>query len=331
MFIDTIELKINAGRGGNGVVAWTRRKYIPKGGPCGGNGGAGGDVYIEIDPNAASLEWFWNKHQILAENGAAGSGALRHGRKGRDFIMKVPAGTQIYDAVSGELIADMTPPQAKILLCKGGKGGYGNDHFKSPTNRAPIEWTPGKDGQLLQVRLELKLIADVGLVGYPNAGKSSLLKKVTMSAVKTAAYPFTTLTPNLGYMRFSNYKHLIMADVPGIIEGAHENKGLGLEFLRHLERTHALIFVLDASASDGRDPVSDYRVLRHELEKHHPDLLKKPFWIVLNKMDLEESEAFAADFYRETGLSKNEVLEISATTGLGIDKFKDRLEPYAHH
>lgn len=330
MFIDTIQLKMSAGRGGNGVVAWTRRKYIPKGGPCGGDGGLGGNIYVEIDSNASSLEWFWNRHHLEAENGAAGSGALRQGRKGRDLFLKVPAGTQIYNAQTGELIADMSPPQGRMMICKGGRGGYGNDHFKTPTNRAPNEWTPGKEGQSLEVRLELKLIADIGLVGYPNAGKSSLMKKVTMSAVKTAPYPFTTLTPNLGYMRFSDYRHLIMADVPGIIEGAHENKGLGLEFLRHFERTSALIFVLDAAAIDGRDPVSDYHVLRHELEKHHPELLQKPSWVVLNKLDLEEAQAFAEDFYRQTGLSKDDVIEISALTGLGIDKLKAKLESYAH-
>lgn len=330
MFIDRIKLRVSAGKGGNGVVAWTRRKYIPKGGPCGGDGGKGGDIYVEIDTNALSLEWFWNQHHLEAENGASGGGDLKHGRKGKDLVLKVPFGTQIYDVETGQLITDMTQKDQRVLLCKGGKGGYGNDHFKSSTNRAPAEWTPGALGQTKMLQLELKLIADIGLVGFPNAGKSSLLKKMTHAPVKTAAYPFTTLSPNLGYVRFEDFRHLIMADVPGIIEGAHENKGLGLEFLRHIERTKAIIIVLDASATDGRDPGEDYDVLIQELEAYSPDILKRPYWIALNKMDLEASEAFAHDFFKKKGLDRSRVVEISAQTGQGIDKIFSFLEAFAH-
>jgi GTP-binding protein len=330
MFIDQIKLQVSAGKGGNGAVAWTRRKYIPKGGPCGGDGGKGGDICIQVDTNALSLEWFWNKHHIEAENGASGGSDHCHGRKGKELVLKVPLGTQIYDAETQTLLADMTDKNAKVLLCRGGKGGYGNDHFKSSTNRAPAEWTPGMPGQTKRLLLELKLIADVGLVGFPNAGKSSLLKKITYAPVKIAAYPFTTLSPNLGYVRFEDYKHLIMADVPGIIEGAHENKGLGLEFLRHIERTKALLFVLDASASDGRDPALDYEVLIQELEAYNPELLKRPFLIALNKMDLEESEAFVEDFYKKHNVDRSRVIEVSAHTGQGINLLLELLTPFTH-
>lgn len=330
MFIDRCRLKVSAGRGGNGVVAWMRRKYIPKGGPAGGDGGAGGDVYLAIDKNAASLEWYWNQHDLKAEDGAAGGGNLCRGKRGKDLILKVPAGTQVYNALTGGLLFDMTNQTEKILLCKGGRGGYGNNHFKTATNRAPAECTPGKLGQSFELIFELKLIADVGLIGFPNAGKSSLLKALTHAVAKTANYPFTTLNPNLGYLRYEDFRHLIFADVPGIIEGAHENKGLGLEFLRHIERTKVLLWVLDSSATDGRDPASDYRVLYEELKAHNPELLKRPHFIILNKMDLEASIAYAQDFYREVKIDRNLVLEVSAQTGEGLEVLKEKLHPFSH-
>lgn len=330
MFIDRMRIQVSAGRGGNGIVAWTRRKYIPKGGPCGGNGGRGGDVYLDVDTNAGSLEWYWNQHDLRAEDGACGGGNLCHGRKGKDLILKVPVGTQVYDEETGEILVDITKETPRILLCRGGRGGYGNEHFKSSTNRAPGEWTPGKLGKQRRLLLELKLIADVGLLGLPNAGKSSLLKQLTKAPVKTAAYPFTTLSPNLACLEFEDYRHLILADVPGIIEGAHENRGLGLEFLRHIERTKILLWVLDASASDGRDPVQDYCTLRDELMRHNPELLQRPHLILLNKMDLEGAEAFAKDFYREIKTPCDQVIEISAFTGTGLELLKKRLEVFAH-
>lgn len=320
MFTDRVKVEFSAGKGGNGVVAWRREKYIPKGGPCGGNGGRGGSVIIEADIQVPSLDWYRNRRVLKAENGRSGGDNLRQGRSGVDLVLKVPCGTLIKDAKTGEILADFTEDKQRIVLCRGGKGGLGNDFFKTATNRAPNQCTPGKPGEQVLVELELKLIADVGLVGFPNAGKSTLISTLADIRVKTAAYPFTTLKPNLGFITLDDNSRIFIADIPGIIEGAHLNKGLGYEFLRHIERTKLLLFVLDASGIDGRTPYNDLLVLRKELEKYNPELLERPSLIILNKCDTEESKEHLAEFHEKYNLDKNILFEISAIAYQGTDE-----------
>nr|MCH9703351.1 GTPase ObgE [Chlamydiota bacterium] len=245
MFTDRIRLKLIAGRGGNGVVAWRREKYLPKGGPYGGNGGPGGSITIEACEQTASLDAFRYQRIIKGENGGSGGSNNRQGKRGKERVIKVPPGTLIKDADSGAVLFDFTKAGERFMICEGGKGGLGNTFFRRSTNRAPNFCTPGKEGQERAVELELKSIADVGLVGFPNAGKSTLIGQLTRSKAKIGAYPFTTLKPNLGVLEYDYDKRITFADIPGIIEGAHENRGLGLEFLRHIERTRLLLFVID--------------------------------------------------------------------------------------
>ena len=287
MFFDKIRLSLSAGRGGNGVIAWRRELYVPKGGPSGGDGGNGGSIYLETDPQIASLENLRNRRLISAQNGQPGGGALKKGKNGQDLTLKIPCGTLIKDAKTGKLLFDLTEQGRTELLCKGGKGGKGNNHFKSPTHQAPNICTEGTAGESLEVELELKLIADIGLIGIPNAGKSSLMSQITDLEVKIGAYPFTTLHPNLSYIQFEDLSRILIADIPGIIEGAHADKGLGVAFLKHIERTSVLVFVIDISGMEERDPLSDFEILRQELEAYDPKLLKKPFIVALNKIDLE--------------------------------------------
>lgn len=308
MFTDQVRLQLRAGKGGNGVVAWRREKYIPKGGPCGGNGGKGGSVVFEADAQVSSLDSYRNQTLARADGGGQGGPNNRKGKDGSDLILKVPLGTLIKDAQSGEILHDFTTDKEQYEVCKGGRGGLGNTRFKSPTNRAPNKCTPGKFGEESLVELELKLIADVGLVGFPNAGKSTLLTKLAPVNIKTAPYPFTTLRPNLGYYIGDDYQRILFADIPGIIDGAHANRGLGHEFLRHIERTKILLFVIDATA---QDPAADLEILKGELKAYNPELLKKPMVVALNKVDLlTEEPNIKADVH------------ISALTGQGVS---DRL------
>ena len=325
MFTDRVIVDLSAGRGGNGVVAWRREKYIPKGGPMGGNGGKGGSVIFEADSQVYSLEWFRNRRILKAENGREGGAAERTGRDGRSLVLKVPCGTLLKNVETGEVIHDFTKDGDRLEICKGGKGGRGNASFKSPTNRAPNTCTEGLDGQDCSVELELKLIADVGLVGFPNAGKSTIVSKLTYVRVKIAAYPFTTLKPNLGYMQLPNHQRLFIADIPGIIEGAHQNKGLGFEFLRHIERTKLLLFVLDASGIDGRDPTSDFKVLRNELKAYNEELLNRPYLVVLNKIDTEESLKHIEDFKKENFVSDDKLFLVSAMNEIGLTELKEAI------
>jgi GTP-binding protein len=319
MFIDRVKIDLVAGRGGNGVIAWRREKYIPKGGPYGGNGGKGGSIILESDAQVFSLEWFRNRRILKAENGAAGGSNNRQGRSGADLVLKIPCGTLVKDAATGELLCDFTEDKQRMILCKGGRGGRGNSSFKTPTNRAPAKCTPGSDGDSLQVELELKLIADVGLIGFPNAGKSTLITALADVKVKIAPYPFTTLQPNIGFIETEDYSRIFIADIPGIIEGAHKNKGLGFEFLRHIERTKLLIFILDASGIDGRNPSDDFKVLKRELKQFNPDLLERPYLIALNKIDSEEAAAHTKHFYKTFPREKKKTFEISAARGDGLD------------
>jgi GTP-binding protein len=319
MFIDRVKLNLIAGRGGNGVIAWRREKYIPKGGPCGGDGGNGGSVILRADTQIFSLDAYRNRRILKAPNGASGGANLCHGKNGGDLLLKIPCGTLVKDVQTGEILRDMTQDGDEWVICRGGKGGYGNDHFKSPTHQAPYHCTPGKEGEQRFVELELKLIADVGLVGFPNAGKSTLINALTRVKVKTAAYPFTTLQPNLGFIELKDQSRIYVADIPGIIEGAHLNKGLGLEFLRHVERTKLLIFILDASGIDGRTPLDDFRVLKKEIRSYNPELLKRPFLVVLNKIDDEASTPLIKDFLAKARVPKKQLFSISALTGEGLD------------
>lgn len=319
MFFDRVIVDISAGKGGNGVVAWRREKYIPKGGPCGGNGGNGGSIILEADIQLSSLDWYRNRRILKAENGVQGGSNCRKGRNGKDLILKVPCGTLVKDSKTGEILYDLKENGEKIILCKGGKGGRGNDSFKTPTNRAPNFSTEGAPGDQCEVEFELKLIADVGLVGFPNAGKSTLISAITDVKVKIAAYPFTTLHPNIGYIQLPDYTRIFIADIPGIIEKAHANKGLGFEFLRHIERTKLLLFILDASGIDGRNPTDDYRVLRQELTAYNPELLKRPSLVILNKIDTLESEENIQHFRSEYTFPPHVLFEISATENIGLE------------
>lgn len=316
MFTDQVILQLKAGKGGNGVVAWRREKYIPKGGPSGGDGGDGGSIILEGSTQIYSLEAYRNRRLQNAEDGGQGGSSGRSGKKGPDLVLKVPLGTLVKDADSGELLCDVTEDKQRYFICQGGKGGKGNIRFKSPTNRAPHQCTLGKYGVDAEIELELKLIADIGLVGFPNAGKSTLMEALTSVKVKIASYPFTTLRPNLGYIFDAGEERILIADIPGIIPGAHQNKGLGLEFLRHIERTTVLLFVLDASGGEERDPWEDYQVLLHEVGSYNPALLEKPRAIALNKIDMEDSPLYIDAFRKK---ATEPFFEVSAMTGQGLD------------
>lgn len=318
MFVDRVTIELRAGNGGNGRIAWRREKYIPKGGPSGGDGGKGASILIAPDTNVDALDWFKHTRTIQAPHGGDGQPSCKNGKNGQDIILKVPPGTEIKDAETGELLYDLNELEEPLVLCKGGKGGKGNFRFRSSTNRAPNIATDGLPGEIKKIELELKLIADVGLVGFPNAGKSTLLSVLCHRHVKIAPYPFTTLTPNLGFVSFKGGRRVVLADIPGIIEGAHDNRGLGLDFLRHIERTKVLFFVLDGAGIDGRDPLSDYKVLRSELENYNPELLERPYIVILNKMDLEgaveQSEAFIK--------AKIPFIPISCTENKGLEDIR---------
>ncbi len=319
MFTDRVTLELKAGKGGNGVVAWTRAKYIPKGGPCGGNGGKGGSVILQADTQLFSLDDYRNRRSAEAENGGQGAGRHCSGRNGKDLILKVPCGTVVKDAATGELLRDLTRDGEQWVACKGGRGGLGNDHFKTPTNRAPNFCTPGAEGEIRVVNLELKLIAHVGLVGYPNAGKSTLLSQLAHANVKIGNYPFTTLTPNIGTLQTDDYRRFYIADIPGIIQGAHANRGLGLEFLRHIERTSLLLYVLDGTGLEGHAPGDDLKVLRDELKSYNPELLERPFLVAFNKMDVPEAQENWESFQKEYPFAKETLFAISASDGEGLE------------
>lgn len=325
MFIDRVKVDLIAGKGGNGVVAWIRAKYIPKGGPCGGNGGKGGSITLIADAQVYSLEWYRNRRIIKAENGQPGASSSRQGRGGKSLVLKVPCGTLVKDLNTGEVLYDLTTDGQKIVICKGGKGGRGNETFATPTNRAPNICTEGMPGESVQVELELKLIADVGLVGFPNAGKSTLINALAHVKVKIAPYPFTTLQPNIGFIKTADQARIFVADIPGIIEGAHRNKGLGFEFLRHIERTKLLLFILDASGIDGRNPTDDYKVLRDELTAYNPEMLERPYLVVLNKIDTDEAADNIKHFKKTFSEDAKRTYLISALQGEGVDALQEAI------
>jgi GTP-binding protein len=319
-FVDEATIEVIAGDGGNGVASFRREKYVPRGGPDGGDGGRGGSIYAEADRNINTLIDYRYARIHRAQRGENGHGADRYGRSGEDVVLRVPVGTTIGDADSGELIADLDHDGARALVAKGGRGGLGNLHFKSSTNRAPRQATPGEPGETRRLHLELKVLADVGLLGMPNAGKSTLIRAISAARPKVADYPFTTLAPQLGVVRTSEAKSFVVADIPGLIEGAAEGAGLGHRFLRHLARTRLLLHVVDIAPYDPvADPVRDARAIVQELANYDPDLAAKPRWLVLNKIDLvpqDERVARTEAFVRDLGW-QGPLFAISAIDGGG--------------
>lgn len=295
-FVDEVTITVRAGKGGDGCLSFRREKFIPFGGPNGGNGGVGGNIYLEVDSNLNTLVDYRYTRQFKAENGQPGMGKDRTGRSGQDLVLKVPSGTVVFDADTQEEMGDLTESEQRLLVAKGGFHGFGNAHFKSSRNRAPRKITKGFPGDERRLRLELKLLADVGLLGLPNAGKSTLIRSVSAASPKVADYPFTTLYPNLGVVRIDEGRSFVMADIPGIIEGASEGAGLGLRFLKHLSRTRLLLHLVDIAPVDERDPIENIRTVLAELERYSPELAKQEQWLVLNKTDLlpkEQSDAIA--------------------------------------
>lgn len=317
MFRDEVTVRMKGGDGGPGCVSFLREKYRPKMGPDGGDGGKGGDVILEADENYNTLYHLIHIPRFVAENGQPGRGRNQSGRKGRDLVVKVPVGTIVRDADRGVLLKDLRRHGERIVVCRGGRGGRGNQHFATPTHQAPRRAEPGQPGEERRVRLELKMIADVGLVGLPNAGKSTLLSRVSAARPRIAEYPFTTLVPNLGILKSDDYRTLVVADLPGIIEGAHQGKGLGDRFLRHIERTRLIAHLVDVSPLALRPPVEAYRTVRRELESYSPVLAAKPEIIVATKIDVPGARENARALREALGEGKR-VLEISAATGEGL-------------
>ena len=322
-FVDEARIEVQGGKGGNGAASFRREKFIPKGGPDGGDGGRGGSVWAVADRNINTLVDYQYTRKYFAPNGENGRGADCYGAGGKDIVLRMPVGTVIRDTDTGEVVADLNAHGVKALLAQGGKGGLGNLHFKSSVNRAPKQFTPGEPGQYRSLELELKVLADVGLLGHPNAGKSTFITAVSNARPKIADYPFTTLHPHLGVVRVGPEQSFVVADVPGLIEGAAEGAGLGHLFLRHLSRTKVLLHVIDAAPLDEEaDPVAQAKALAEELEKYDPELAAKPRWIVLNKMDLvpEEERAVLVEHWRSAFAKEGEpVFAISAAAREGVD------------
>lgn len=324
MFYDKTKINIKAGDGGSGCVAMRREKYVAEGGPWGGDGGRGGSIILEGDEGLNTLVDFRYKRHFKSNRGQHGMGKGMHGRSGEDTVLRVPVGTIIRNAETNEIIADIVEPQQQVVVAKGGRGGRGNMRFATAQNKAPTIAEKGEPGEELWISLELKLIADVGLVGFPNAGKSTIISSVSAAKPKIADYPFTTLVPNLGVVRLSDGESFVMADIPGLIEGAHQGVGLGHEFLRHVERTRLLIHVLDTAGTEGRDPVEDFHVINRELAQYDERLAKRPMVIAANKLDLPEAEENLKRLQQELG-DKYEIFAVSAATVQGLDKLMQRV------
>jgi len=326
MFIDEAQIWVKAGDGGNGCLSFRREKFVPKGGPDGGDGGRGGHVYFEAVENVDTLSDFAGRHHWRAQNGRDGEGANRHGADGADLVIPVPPGTQIYDADLKLLLKDMDRVGMKVCVCRGGRGGKGNKAFATPSNQTPRTTTKGKPGQERNIKLVLKLIADVGLVGMPNAGKSTLISRCTAARPKIADYPFTTLEPVLGIVELSDFRRFLMADIPGLIEGAHSGAGLGFDFLKHIERTRIILHILDIMPTNGSEPAENYHAIRSELEQYSSELAQKPELIAANKIDLDPTGEIVKGIEKRLG---REVYAISAVTGAGLNELKEALWRYA--
>jgi GTPase len=321
MFIDQATIYVKAGNGGNGIISFRREKYIPKGGPDGGNGGKGGDIILRVDTQLTTLMDFRYKRNYTAEHGDHGQGANRTGKSGQDTIIRVPAGTIIKNEETDEIIADLIHENEEIILARGGRGGKGNAEFATSINQAPRKATKGTPGEEHSIQLELKLLADIGLIGFPNAGKSTLISRISAARPKIADYPFTTLIPNLGIVRYGEYKSFVVADMPGLIEGAHTGKGLGIEFLRHIERTRVIVCLIESTAEDIKE---QYTTLMHELKSFNETMAKKPQIITISKMDIADDESLAR--LKKVKFPKRiPVYQISAVTGEGIKELTDEM------
>ncbi|SHE44439.1 GTPase ObgE [Caloramator proteoclasticus] len=318
MFVDVAKIYVKAGDGGHGCVSFRREKYVPFGGPDGGDGGRGGDVIFKVDVNMRTLLDFKYQKKYEAQRGENGGTNNKFGKDGEDLVIKVPAGTVIKDAETERVIADLVEEGQEFVVCKGGRGGRGNTRFATPTRQAPNFAEPGMPGEEKWITLELKLLADVGLIGFPNVGKSTILSMVTGAKPKIANYHFTTLKPNLGVVEMQGVKSFVLADIPGLIEGAHEGVGLGIDFLRHVERTKVLIHVIDASGIEGRDPIDDFYKINEELKLYSEKLSKKPQVVAANKCDIPGSEENVKRLREELGKQGIEVFEISAATNKGL-------------
>lgn len=321
-FVDAVTIRVRAGNGGHGCSSFRREKFVPLGGPDGGDGGRGGHVTLQADHDTDSLVRLYFAPHVEAGDGGPGRGAHCTGRNGKDLIVTVPLGTEVRRADDDSLLGDLVEHGQTLLIARGGTGGLGNLHFKSATNRAPTTRTEGERGECFAVKLTLKLMADIGLVGFPNAGKSSLLGAISEAHPKVAAYPFTTLHPIVGTLVFPDYTRLTLADIPGLVPGAHQGIGLGDAFLRHVERAAFLVYVIDMAGTDGRDPWDDLAALRRELALYRAELTERPSLVVANKMDVPEAAERYATFVERTGL---EPLRISAATGLGLETLKETL------
>ena len=322
MFIDEVIVQVKAGNGGNGCLAFRREKFVPRGGPSGGDGGRGGDVVLVASEHHNTLLHFRYNPEHKAERGRHGEGSNRTGRDGHAVELPVPIGTVVYDAVSGELLYDFTQPGERFTIAKGGRGGRGNARFATSTHQAPTRHDVGEEGEEKRLRLELKLLADVGLVGFPNAGKSTLISRISAARPKIADYPFTTLEPNLGVVSTADDRTYVVADIPGLIEGAHEGAGLGIQFLRHIERTKLLAHLVDVSEGSGRNPVSDFEIVMRELESFSEELADKPMVLVATKIDVAQDPE-RLDSLRRLAESKGlPFYKISSVTGSGIDALK---------
>ncbi len=317
MFYDTAKIYVKAGDGGNGCVSFRREKYVPEGGPDGGDGGRGGNVVLRADEGLRTLVDFRYQRHYLAGRGQHGMGKNKHGKSGEDLVIRVPAGTVVRDAGTGETLADLVDHGQEVVVARGGRGGWGNARFAGPVNRAPNFAEKGEPGEERWLELELKLLADVGLVGFPNAGKSTLISRVSGARPKIADYPFTTLVPNLGVVDLGEGRNFVLADIPGLIEGAHRGAGLGHQFLRHVERTRLLVHVIDAAGTEGRDPIEDFHVLNRELSLYNPALAQRTQIIAANKMDLPGAEQNLQRLQEALG-NQYEIFPVSALTGQGV-------------
>ena len=321
-FIDQVVVQVRSGRGGDGSMSFRREALVEFGGPDGGDGGRGGDVVFKASEHVNSLLSLYYDPKCIAQDGGPGQGQKMFGKRGKDLVVNVPLGTEVYDEETGLMVADITEIGQKVVVAKGGAGGFGNVHFKSSVNQAPTEHTPGGEPEERRLRLELKTIADAGFLGFPNAGKSSLLTVLSSATPKIASYPFTTLNPIVGTLVYDDWAKVTLADVPGIIEGAAKGVGLGLAFLKHLERSKVLVYIIDMAGTDNREPWKDYEVLKKEIDEYSAELASRPYLVVANKMDVECSKENLERFIKETGI---EPIAISCDSREGIEEFKSAL------
>lgn len=324
-FVDVATIRVRSGKGGDGMVSFRREKFVPRGGPSGGDGGKGGDVILRVDRQMRTLLDFTYRSHFEAEAGAAGGSSHKTGASGQDLIIRVPPGTVVYDAATGQQVADLVGPGYELLAARGGRGGRGNARFATPSRQTPRFAERGEPAQEYTLRLEMKLLADIGLLGFPSVGKSTLITRISAARPKVAAYHFTTLAPHLGVVALSEDRQMVVADLPGIIEGAHRGAGLGHQFLRHAERSRVLVHVLDAAATEGRDPLDDFRVLNNELKQYDARLAALPQIVALNKVDLSEGREYASLYGEQLSRQGYRWVAISAVSGEGVPELVEMM------